>query len=297
MLLGTPQAAVPTLERLLQTTEVVSVLTRPDRPRGRSGKARPSALKEAALAAGIEVHEATRGRDLESSWFATADLAIVVAFGVLIPAAILELLPFLNVHFSLLPRWRGASPVTAAIAAGDGETGVTIMRIDVGLDTGPIITARTTPIGPEETGGQLTERLAELGADLLVRTIPLFLAGECKPVAQSEEHASYAPRIEKADAVLSLDDAPDLVARKVRALAPRPGVSLQLEGDGLVRLLSVHPVARSPGRGELAHDGEHVLLGLSQEAIELIEIQPAGRAAMSGADWARGWQSPPIVQQ
>lgn len=297
MLVGTPQAALPTLERLLQTTEVVSALTRPDRPRGRSGKARPSAVKEAASAAGIEVHEATRGRDLESNWFATVDLAVVVAFGVLIPAAILDLLPFLNVHLSLLPRWRGASPVTAAIAAGDGETGVTIMRIDAGLDTGPIITARTTPIGPEETGGQLTQRLAELGADLLTRTIPPFLAGECEPVVQSEEHASYAPRIEKAATVLSLDDSPDVVARKVRALAPRPGVSLLLEGGGLVRLLSVRPVAQSPGRGELARDGEHILLGLSREGIQLVEVQPAGRAAMSGADWVRGWQSPPIVQQ
>ena len=296
--LGTPQVAVPSLTALLETTEVQAVVTRPDRPRGRTTTPSPSAVKSAALAAGIEVHEASRGSNLNPAWFEGCAVAVVVAFGVLVPDAIL-MVPshgFINVHFSLLPRWRGASPVTAAIAAGDRETGVTLMRLDSGLDTGPILAAYSTPIGPEETGGELTVRLSQIGAELLVRRLPEYLEGGSSGVKQRDEFATYAPRLGKADLRVNFDDDPATWARKVKALAPKPGLSLELD-SGAVRLLAIQPVDEVLSPKELVARDGRVLLGLNSGSIELSGVQPAGRRAMTGPEWARGWQTIPVVKQ
>ena len=295
--LGTPPAAVPSLTALLEITEVRAVVTRPDRPRGRTTTPSPSPVKAAALAAGIEVHEATRGSHLNPGWFEGRAVAVVVAFGVLIPDSIL-MVPshgFINVHFSLLPRWRGASPVTAAVAAGDSETGVTLMRLDSGLDTGPILAASSTPIGPEESGGELTERLSHIGAGLLVRTLPDYLGGLLPEIGQANDYATYAPRLGKADLRVNFDDDPATWARKAKALAPRPGLSLELD-SGTVRLLTIQPVDDALSPKELVVRDGRVLLGLNSGSIELSRVQPAGRRAMTGSEWARGWQTTPSVK-
>lgn len=296
--LGTPQAAVPSLTRLLETAEVQAVITRPDRPRGRSGTPLPSPVKAAATAAALAVHEAARGSDLDPAWFAGNDVAVVVAFGVLVPESILALPAheFVNVHFSLLPRWRGASPVTAAIAAGDEDTGVTLMHLDSGLDTGPILAAHSTPIGPQETGGELTERLSIIGAELLARTLPGHLEGKLAEVTQDDNFATYAPRLGKDDLRFDFGADPTTLARKVRALAPKPGLSLDLD-SGAIRLLAVRPEDEEVAPGELVDRDGRVLLGVNAGSIELLQVQPAGRRAMTGPDWVRGWQTTPIVTQ
>jgi methionyl-tRNA formyltransferase len=248
-------------------------------------------VKVAAREEGIPIYEAGRGVDLEGDWFDRADLAVVVAFGVLIPAALIDVVPFLNVHFSLLPRWRGASPVTAAIAAGDGETGVTIMRLDQGLDTGPILSARSTAIGTDENHGDLTDRLALLGADLLAATIPQFLVGAIEPVIQDDGDATYAPVIKKQDTEIDFDQTALALERRIRALAPRPGLSLKVGGEQL-RLLAAAPRTEPVEREKLFLQNNQVLLGLGGESLELLEVQPAGGKSMPASAWLRGRRPP-----
>ncbi|MFN2486920.1 MAG: methionyl-tRNA formyltransferase [Acidimicrobiia bacterium] len=296
--LGTPQSAVPSLAVLAEVGSVQFVVTRPDRPRGRSGRPQPSPVKAVAGKLAIEVYEANRGRDLRPEWFADLDLAVVVAFGLLIPAEVLSRPAhgFINVHFSLLPRWRGASPVTAAIFAGDGETGVTIIRLDAGLDTGPILSAASTPIGPRETGGALTVRLAAIGAELLATTVPDLVGSRIEEVEQPAMGATYAPRLTKQDLRFDLDGDPLANFRKVRALAPKPGVRLDLE-TGPIRLLAVSPSADQVERGRLQIIDDRVWLGCGGGSVELLEVQPAGRNPMPASDWARGWRTTPTVKQ
>ncbi|MGI8517544.1 MAG: methionyl-tRNA formyltransferase [Acidimicrobiia bacterium] len=295
--IGTPQSAVPSLAALTEIGSVQLVVTRPDRPRGRSGQPQPSPVKAAAGELAIEVYEANRGRDLRPEWFANLDLAVVVAFGVLIPADLLSRPAhgFINVHFSLLPRWRGASPVTAAIVAGDEETGVTIIRLDAGLDTGPILSAAPTPIGARETGGALTVRLATIGAELLATTVPDLVSGRIEAVNQPTTGAAYAPLLTKQDLRFDLDGDPLANSRKVRALAPKPGVRLDVD-TGPIRLLAVNPSGDQVERGRLQIIDDRVWLGCGDGSVELLEVQPAGRNPMPASDWARGWRSPPTVR-
>lgn len=295
--LGTPQSAVPSLAVLAEIGSVQFVVTRPDRPRGRSGQPQASPVKAAAEELALDAYEGNRGRDLRPEWFAELDLAVVVAFGVLIPAEVLSLPAhgFINVHFSLLPRWRGASPVTAAVIAGDEETGVTIIRLDAGLDTGPMLSATSTPIGARETGGALTERLATMGAELLATTVPAIVGGRIEAVDQPAIGATYAPRLTKQDLWFDLDGDPLANSRKVRALAPKPGVRLDLD-TGPIRLLAVSPSADQVGRGRLQVIDDRVWLGCEGGSVELLEVQPAGRNPMPAGDWARGWRSSPTVK-
>ena len=289
--LGTPEAAVPSLRRLLASGQVGAVVTRPDRPRGRSGRPQPAPVKAAALEASLPVHEAAKAADLDATWFADATLAVVVAYGVIIPPTILSIPAhgFLNVHFSLLPRWRGASPVSAAIAAGDSETGVTIMQMNEGLDTGPILAARAVVIGRTETAGQLSGRLAEIGANLLALVIPDLLAGRLEGVPQRDETATYAGRLTKGMTRFNPAEDAAAVERRVRSLAPRPGLTYDLGGVSL-RLLAVAASGRRFPPGELAIEGERAFLGLQSGSVELLEVQPAGRKAMAVPDWLRGWR-------
>jgi methionyl-tRNA formyltransferase len=295
--LGTPQAAVPTLERLLSVGSVGSVITRPDKPRGRSSQPTPSPVKQAAVKNGIPVFEASRSGELQTSWFEDIDVAIVVAFGVLIPSKLLDLPKhgFLNVHFSLLPRWRGAAPVVAAIAAGDDETGVTVMRLDAGLDTGPIVAARSTPIGIDETGGALMARLAAMGAELLVDTLPSYLGGDLALLPQLDHLATHAPRLGKNDSHFDFEGDPVANARQVRALAPRPGVTVDLE-TGPLRLLAIAPTSREVQARTLSVIDDRVFLGGTRGAWELLEVQPSSGRAMAATDWARGWRTIPVIR-
>ncbi|HEY7584301.1 MAG TPA: methionyl-tRNA formyltransferase [Acidimicrobiia bacterium] len=293
--LGTPAAAVPTLDHLADAVEVSAVVTRPDRPRARSGNPQPSAVKVAALARGLPVVEAARPADIDGPLLAV-DLAVVVAFGVIIPVSALARPRhgFVNLHFSLLPRWRGAAPVAAAIAAGDEETGVSLMQLDEGLDTGPVLAARSVVIGGEETAGELTTRLATLSASLLVNTIPGLVAGEIEAVAQDGTKATYARRLSANDRHVDLSQSAEQNVRKIRALTPKPGAFFVVDGNR-VGITSARETDEELATGEFWSDSERLLVGSGGRAMELQRVRPAGKNEMTGRAWSRGWRSAPVV--
>lgn len=234
--MGTPTFAVPTLERLLAGHEVVGVFTQPDRPAGRGRQLQSSPVKELALAHGVPVFQpASLRRDpaaVASLARLAPDVVVVAAYGLILPPSVLAIAPgqALNVHASLLPRWRGAAPVAYAILAGDLETGVTIMKMDEGLDTGPLIAQRSVPVAAQETAGELTDRLACMGADLLAEMLPRWLAGEVEPDPQDDAAATHAPRLTRADGHLTWSESATDLARRVRALCPWPGAFTALAG-------------------------------------------------------------------
>jgi methionyl-tRNA formyltransferase len=295
--LGTPSAAVPILDQLAEVAEVDVVLTRPDRALGRSRQLRPSPVKVAALARGLNIFDVERAADIDPHLF-EVDLAVVVAFGVIIPSKVLEVPKhgFINLHFSLLPRWRGAAPVSAAIAAGDEETGVSIMQLDEGLDTGPVLAARPVVIGDDETAGDLTDRLAAVGSSLLIETIPDLVAGRIVAVPQDEAKATYAPRLGAADRNIDLSLSAAHNARRIRALTPKPGAVLAVDG-GPLAVRSAWATNEKLATGQFRKDGERLLVGSGGDALELGRVRPAGKKEMAASAWARGWRKTPVVDQ
>ncbi len=236
--MGTPEFAVPALKALMDTEEVVAVVTQPDRPRGRGQKIRPSPVKEVALAAGIPVLEPQKLKDptfLERLRSFCPDLIVVAAYGKIIPREILELPRYgcWNIHASLLPQYRGAAPIHWALIKGEKETGVTIMLMDEGLDTGPILLKKKTEIGEEETFGELSQRLAQLGAEAIVEALALSKENRLEPCPQSEEGASYAPPLEKDMAKLDFSRPASELAGLIRALDPKPGAYTFWQGKRL----------------------------------------------------------------
>lgn len=291
---GTPAAAVPALEKVASEMAVALVVTRPDRPRGRGRQPQPPPIREAAERLGLTVAQPSgRGDLLDLLASEEFDLGIVVAFGVILPASVLELAPrgFLNLHFSLLPRWRGAAPVEHAILAGDSETGVSVMLIEEGLDTGPVLATATTPIGPEENAGALRERLARQGADLLAETARRWWLGELEPRPQDETGATYAPPIRAADRDLSTLLGPVDFERRVRAMAPQPGARLEVAGvphkilDAAVGRARLDP-------GEWAAVEGWPVLGVTGGSVTVRKIQPPGGNPMAGDAWLRGHDLP-----
>ncbi|HEY7563551.1 MAG TPA: methionyl-tRNA formyltransferase [Acidimicrobiia bacterium] len=295
--LGTPESALPALESLHRVADIAAVLTRPDRPQKRSGSPQPSPVKQRALALGLPVAQPGTAAEVATQMMAIGDLdiAVVVAYGLLIPPAALQTprRGFVNIHFSLLPRWRGASPVAAAIAAGDEETGVSLMVLDQGLDTGPVLAAKTMIIGRDENAGSLTTRLATIGAQLVLEMVPGFVRGEIEPVAQVGE-ATYSRRLRTVDAFLDLQEPAETLARKVRAWSPRPGASLFLEGRR-VRVAAARAVARPLATGQVLVENDRLVVGAGGSGLELLRVQPAGRTEMAAADWLRGLRSIPTT--
>lgn len=289
--LGTPPAAVPSLQTLHAVGAIEVVITRPDRPRGRSGRPRPSAVKLAALDLDLPVSQPESSADLHRllSESRSLDLAVVVAFGMLVRPETL-MLPangFVNVHFSLLPRWRGAAPVQRAVLEGDRRTGVSIMRMDEGLDTGPVVAIRSTPIGKEETAGGLTTRLAEMGGAMVASTIPALLEGSAVATRQPEHGATLAPKIRPEDARLSFAEAPGAFCRRVRAMHPSPG-AWAMRGDERFRISMARPATGADEPGALSLVDGRLRCGVRSGAVELVEVQPEGKRPMPGPDWARG---------
>ena len=294
---GTPAEAVPSLEALSHVAEVLLVTTRPDRPRGRSGRPQAPPVKEAARALDLPVSQPERAvHDLERLRGLAPDVAVVVAYGQLLPPALLGVpaAGFLNVHFSLLPRWRGASPVVRTVLAGDPVAGVTLMILDEGMDTGPVVAVEPTKVGPGETAGELTGRLAALGAEMLVRHLPAYLAGAITPRPQPAEGATAAARVRVEEAFVDpTRHRGEAVLRAVRAFDPKPGAWTELDGVR-VKLWRARPSAGpGPAPGVAATAGEAVLLGASDGPVELLEVQPAGRDRMSAAAWMRGRRGEP----
>jgi methionyl-tRNA formyltransferase len=296
---GTPAVAIPSLRALAGIADVLLVTTRPDKPRGRSGRLQPPPVKEEALAMGLPVAQPVRAvHGLEQLAALEPDVAVVVAYGQILPADLLAVprRGFLNVHFSLLPRWRGGSPVVRAILAGDELAGVTVMVLDAGMDTGPVLAVRPTRVGLEESAGELAGRLAAVGAAMLVEHLPAYLEGSLLPRPQPEEGATAAARVRVEEAFVDpVRHRSAAVLRAVRAFDPKPGAWTVLDG-GRVKLWRARASAEpGPGVGVAATVGEGVLLGAADGAVELLEVQPEGRNRMAAADWMRGRRGRPAA--
>jgi methionyl-tRNA formyltransferase len=290
--LGTPDFAVPTLDALLAAGhEIAAVYTQQPRPAGRGKALSPSPVQLRAEAAAIEVRTPVSLKSAdEQAAFAALDLdaAVVAAYGLILPAPILEAprLGCLNVHASLLPRWRGAAPIQRAILAGDLKTGVTIMQMERGLDTGPMLAAVPTPI-ERKTAGALTEELAGIGADLMVEVLEkIFQAGR---IPQREAGATYAPKIEKREARLDFTQSAVQVERQVRAFNPAPGAYFEHDGER-IKILAAEISELSGAPGLVLDHGLAIACG--EGAIVPTLVQRAGRAAMMPAELLRGFVIP-----
>jgi len=294
--LGTPAAAVPTLVSLATAAEVVAVVTRPDKPRGRSARPVPSPVKEAAAKLGVAVLQPANASELTGALagIGPIDVGVITAYGTLIrPEALaIPTRGFLNVHFSLLPRWRGANPVVAAVLAGDEETGVSLMVLEQGLDTGPVVAGRTVTIGRDETGGELTTRLAALGAQLLVDVLPGWVAGAMSATPQPGMGVTHAPKLAKPDLLLDMSVPADGLVRRIRALAPSPGARLMVEGV-VLRVLAGRRIEQDLAAGKVVVLDERVLVGTGRGALELLTVQAPGKSPMNAAAWMRGLRTRP----
>ncbi len=295
--MGTPDFAVPSLQALARDHQVVGVVTQPDRPAGRGRRLVAPPVKEAAGALGLEVIQPPTLRRPEAverlvAW--RPDLVVVAAFGQILRPEVLAIPPHgcLNVHASLLPRYRGAAPIPAAILAGDERTGVTIMRMDEGLDTGPMLAQADWPIRPDDTTGSLTADLARLGASLLVEALPGWLEGRIAPRPQDDSQATYCRTLQKEDGLLDWALTASHLDRQVRACDPWPGAYTAWAGQRL-KILRARPLPGRPGPGgagpgrvvDLA-PGTGVVTG--EGVLELLQVQLAGKSAMDVHAFAQG---------
>ena len=298
--MGTPDFAVPSLTKLAEHFTVAGVITQPDRPSGRGRKLISPAVKRIAEELGLETFQPD-DINLPSSlnvildW--SVDLICVAAFGQLLKTPLLEM-PIsgcLNVHASLLPRWRGASPINASILAGDTHSGVTIMKMGPGLDDGPILAQESVAIGPEETAGILSDRLAELGGDLLIKTIPAYLLNKIDPQPQDPDLATYARLLKKKSGELDFSQSAADLTRKVRAYSPWPGTFTTWEDKRLLIHESSSIPVSSPGAGVfINHEGKPAI-GTGKGILILETLQLAGKKSVSGEEFLNGtpsWGNP-----
>ncbi|MEX2446674.1 MAG: methionyl-tRNA formyltransferase [Dehalococcoidia bacterium] len=305
---GAPEYAVPSLRVCLELpgTEVVAVVTQPDRPRGRSRAAQTTPVKDLAVTAGVPLllqPDRVRRDTTEAIAARQPDVGVVAASGHILPSHLLEVFPHgvLNVHASLLPRHRGASPVAAAILAGDAVSGASIMRVVRELDAGPVLARRETPIGPLDTTGALTARIADLGAALLAETLPRWLAGEVAPQPQDDALATFAPRLTKDDGAIDWTLPAEEIARAVRAYHPWP-LATTRRGDDPLAILEAWPLPGDPGGAPgtvSAGDGTaltpllpgrtaRAVVACGAGALALLTVQRAGRRALSIEEYLNG---------
>jgi len=297
--MGTAKLSCDSLRALIESPgfQVVAVITQPDRPKGRELKLQPSPVKELALQAKLAVLQPERARDeafLGALRDLRPDLIAVAAYGQILPKSILDLPRFgcLNVHTSLLPRYRGAAPIQWAILNGDAETGVTIMKMDVGLDTGDILAQAKTPIHPKDNLETLHDRLARLGAELLVRIIPDYVAGRIPPRAQPAEGVSYASKIRKQDGHIDWTQSARVIWNRVRGLVPWPGAFSYLPGQPQPHLLKIwqaEPVERTGPPGEvLQADKTGIVVGCGRDALRILALQREGGRRLHAQEFLAG---------
>jgi methionyl-tRNA formyltransferase len=287
---------VPTLERLVERGhQVVAVYTQPDRPKGRGGQVTASPVKEAALRLGIDVRQPERIKrpeNVEQLRELAPEVMIVVGYGQIIPQSIIDIPPLgiLNVHASLLPKYRGAAPIQWAVANGETVTGVTIMRIDAGLDTGDILASWETPIGDEETAVELGERLAVSGAALLSQTMEEFAAGRIEPQPQEDSLATLAPVLKKEDARIDWRWPARKIQCRARGFQPWPGVSTQFRGQAMqIWSCAVANGANAGGPGAIHPAKRRLLVSCGEgTALELLEVQLAGKKRVTAEAFLNG---------
>lgn len=296
---GTPVVAARTLAHLLDNTghEVVAVVTRPDAPQGRSRRPVPSPVAELALQRGLELLRPASARDpelLSRLTHLAPDACPVIAYGALLPEPVLAVPAhgWLNVHYSLLPRWRGAAPVQRAILAGDTETGVTVFRLVKAMDAGPVFATRATPIGDAETAGELLERLTPLGADLLAGVLGAIADGTARSVEQPAAGITVAPKLTVADARLDWRLPATRLALGVRACNPSPMAWTTLSGERF-RILRAEPAPGQAVPGQLQLARREVSAGTGDGLLRLLEVQPQGKPPMAAAAWANGLRGIP----
>ncbi len=312
--MGTPDFAVPSLRALAAGPYRITVVTQPDRPAGRGGKLTPPPVKVAAEELGLPTIQPESLRDAGfRDRFASLnpDVTVLVAYGEYVAPSLLDLprRASINLHPSLLPRWRGSTPIQSAILAGDETTGISIIKMDKGLDTGPIIAQLATPIGPEETYPELSDRLARLGADLLAEVLPLWLREEIEAIPQGEEGVTLTHILAKEDGQINWEQDASEIARRVRAFQPWPGAYTHWQGL-LLKVHRAHVVSMNsdklPGAVYTLPDyPKKLLVQTGHGSLELLEIQPAGKASMSSQAFLAGNRqiegshlgSPPLDEQ
>jgi methionyl-tRNA formyltransferase len=296
--MGSPEFSVPILKALGQNYRVVGVITQPDKPAGRGRILTPPPVKVCAQSLNIEVIQPNRLREPDAlakleSW--APDLIVVAAFGQILRQNVLDLPQYgcVNVHASLLPRWRGAAPIQAAILHNDPKTGITIMKMDAGIDTGAMLSQEEMMIEPEDTAQSLGVRLAEAGADLLLKTLPVYLSGKITPIPQEESKSTYAPMLKKEEGLLDFSQpAADLVC-KVRAFNPWPG-AYTIWNNEMLKIHRAHASAISSSVGTRTIIDKMPAIGASSGWLILDEVQPAGKKSMPGKIFlqgARNWSA------
>jgi methionyl-tRNA formyltransferase len=296
---GTPDFALPALDRLAARHRICAVFTQPDRPAGRGQALKRSPVKRRALDLGLTVHQPPSFKSPEALGLLRAadlDALVVVAYGLILPVAALGIPAWgcINIHASLLPRWRGAAPIQRALLAGDAMTGVTIMRMEAGLDVGPMLNSRTTAIGPTDTSQTLHDRLAEMGADLICETLDDFSGGRIREVVQPAEGVTYAAKIDKAEAPIQWQQSAERIHRQIRAFNPWPMAETRFKGEQL-RIWDAEPIEAPASSGAALPPGS--VLTATQEGIDVVcgtgvlrilRLQLAGRKPLPAAEFLRG---------
>ena len=296
---GTPDFAVPALDRLAARHRICAVFTQPDRPAGRGQALHMSPVKRRALELGLTVHQPATFKSpeaIEMLRAAAVDALVVVAYGLILPATVLGIPTWgcINIHASLLPRWRGAAPIQRALLAGDAMTGVTIMRMEAGLDTGPMLNSRTTEIGPTDTAKTLHDRLAKTGAELIDESLHALRSGHIREVAQPAEGVTYAAKIDKSEALIRWPQSAEEIHRQVRAFNPSPVAQTHFNGQQL-RVWDAEPIAARVLSGGSMPPGS--VLTATREGIDVVcgtgilrilRLQLAGRKPLPAAQFLQG---------
>jgi len=295
--IGTGEIGVPTLRALLDSDhEIVAVVTQPDKPVGREQSIEPAPIKKALIGRarppGAPILQPGRIKDprtIEEIRSFTPDMIVVVAYGQILPRDVLEIprLACLNLHASLLPRWRGAAPVQAAIAAGDCETGITVMYMDEGLDTGDILLQRNVEILPNDTGGSLHDRLAQIAPETLLESLRLLTAGNALRVPQENTRATYAPKLKRAHGQIDWSESAEAIARKIRAYNPWPGAFMKVDHQNL-KVFSASVVDLNGQPGEILRSDQDLIVATGKGALSLAEVQLEGKRRMSAGEFLRG---------
>src|SRR5438477_3665165 len=292
--ISTGKVGVPTLQGLLKSEhDVAGVVTQPDKPVGRPQQIEPPPIKRIPITTNIAILQPPRIKDphaIEEIRAITPDVIVVMAYGQILPRAVLEIpkIACLNLHASLLPRWRGAAPIQAAIAAGDQQTGITVMYMDEGLDTGDILLQRKLDILSTDTGGSLHRCLAQIAPEALVESLRLLTAKSAPRIPQDKSQATYAPKLKRDDGKIDWSEPAEVIQRKIRAFNPWPGAFIKL-GDRNLKVFSASLVNRSGKPGEILRSEKELVIGAGNDALALGEVQLEGKKRMSAAEFLSGY--------